>query len=122
MMFVNCEATNSGGLSGLELRAFSAGEIIFDDGDCGDVAYIIEAGEVELAKVSLRGLSVIGYAAKGDLFGEMALIDGSARMARARAVTDVKCLVLDKTLIEAELKGVSPLGRAIINVETGVQF
>ncbi len=64
---------------------FHAGEIIFDDGDFGDKFYSIVKGKAEIVKDG-NVLTTIG---EGQIFGEIALIEDSARTATIRAKTDV---------------------------------
>ena len=64
--------------------SFSSGEVIFRAGDPGDNMYVVRSGEVE---IELNG-KVIETVASGGIFGEMALIDGSARVATCRAKTN----------------------------------
>ena len=68
-----------------DLVSFKAGEIIFDVGQPGDVMYAVREGEVEIVH---KG-QVLEVCGPGDFFGEMALVDGSDRAARAVARTDV---------------------------------
>ena len=62
-------------------KVFKAGTTIFTEGTPGDVMYVVLDGEVE---VSVGG-KVIEVMKPGDLFGEMALIDKSPRVATAVA-------------------------------------
>ena len=64
-------------------RQLQAGEVLFQEHDAGDVAYLVERGRI---RVSLRGTdSVVTLAdlGPGDLVGEMALIDNAPRTATA---------------------------------------
>ena len=65
-----------------------AGEMLFNVGDPGDALYVVDTGAIEIGVVSpdgqKYGLSVM---AEGDVFGEIALFDGSPRTAAARAQT-----------------------------------
>ena len=65
-----------------------------------DNAYIINSGTVELVKFTGDQQSVLAELEKGALFGEMAIIDGSARSASARAKTE--CVL--KVVSEEQLK------------------
>jgi CRP/FNR family transcriptional regulator, cyclic AMP receptor protein len=65
-------------------REFSAGDSIFQQGDSGEVLYLIELGQVRIFVQGRDGqeLSVILHG-PGDIFGEMALIDKLPRSASA---------------------------------------
>jgi CRP/FNR family cyclic AMP-dependent transcriptional regulator len=64
--------------------SFSAGTVIFAEGQKRDSMYVVQSGEVE-SKVQDKPIEVVG--ADG-FFGEMALIDQAARSASAIARTD----------------------------------
>jgi CRP-like cAMP-binding protein len=66
-------------------RTFSAGETIVEEGESGQTFIVIERGQ---ATVTVHGQEV-GRLGPGDAFGEMALIDKSARTATVRADTNV---------------------------------
>lgn len=66
-------------------RTYAAGETIAEEGEAGRTFIVIERGEVT---VTVRGREV-GRLGPGDAFGEMALIDKSARSATVKADTEV---------------------------------
>jgi CRP/FNR family transcriptional regulator, cyclic AMP receptor protein len=66
-------------------RHYKAGDAIFREGDRGAEFFVIQAGRVRI----LRGNRVLETLGKNEIFGEMALIDDSARSASAVAETDV---------------------------------
>ena len=66
-------------------RHFPAGETIAEEGEAGRTFIVIESGDVT---VTVHGRDV-GRLGPGDAFGEMALIDKSARSATVKADTDV---------------------------------
>jgi CRP/FNR family cyclic AMP-dependent transcriptional regulator len=68
------------------------GNAIFLQGEVGTEMYGIVEGEVQL-QTDTRVVARLG---PDDVFGEMALIDNSPRMATALAVTDVVLAVIDK--------------------------
>ena len=71
----------------LEIRDCKPGETIFAEGETGSSAYILESGIVEISKESGHGSSLMLATIKpGEMFGEMALIDSSPRMATAIAI------------------------------------
>jgi CRP/FNR family cyclic AMP-dependent transcriptional regulator len=71
-------------------RMYRAGEAIAEEGESGKTFVVIESGE---ATVSVHGQDV-GRLGPGQAFGEMALIDKSARSATVRADTDAHCYLL----------------------------
>ncbi len=67
--------------------AFASGQILFREGEAGDVLYIVAEGQVDI-QANGQLLETLG---PGDILGEMALIDDQPRMATAIARTD--CLL-----------------------------
>ncbi len=76
-----------------EAQSFSAGAVIFNEGESGDMMYVVQEGELE---VSYRG-KVIETVGAGGIVGEMALVDRSPRSATVVAKTDCKLVTLDET-------------------------
>ena len=72
--------------------SFASGEVIFRAGDPGDNMYVVRSGEVE---IELNG-KVIETVASGGFFGEMALIDGSPRVATCRAKTNCEVAAINE--------------------------
>jgi CRP/FNR family transcriptional regulator, cyclic AMP receptor protein len=66
-------------------RTYAAGEVIAEEGAAGKTFVVIESGYVT---VTVHGQEV-GKLGPGDAFGEMALIDKSARSATVTAGTEV---------------------------------
>jgi CRP-like cAMP-binding protein len=73
-------------------RPFTAGQIIFRQGEPGDHMYIIADGQVDLS-VDEQHLVTIG---PGGIFGEMALIDNHPRSATAIARDDCILVIIDR--------------------------
>jgi MFS family permease len=69
-----------------------AGASVFDQGDHGDLFYVIEAGT---ARVSKAGQPVAQLIA-GDSFGEIALLRDVPRTATVEAVTDLTARAIDR--------------------------
>jgi signal transduction histidine kinase len=62
------------------------GEIIFREGDPGDLLYLVGEGSVKISKSGRGGQQeTLGYIRSGNFFGEMALLDGKPRSAMATA-------------------------------------
>jgi CRP-like cAMP-binding protein len=82
-------------------REFESGALIFDEGDPGDVLFVIQSGEVELSRSRLGGRRAIARLGPGEFFGEMSVVIGEARTARAQAVGPTRLLELDGETLEA---------------------
>ncbi len=67
-----------------------AGEVLFEEGSVGDVAYIIRSGEVEIVKMSQNREILLAKRGPGEVFGEIALVFDSPRTATVRARTDTE--------------------------------
>jgi len=75
-----------------EFQPFAAGQVIFKEGDPGDLMYVVQDGEIDL----LLGDRVIETLDAGDIFGEMAILDGKPRSASARAKTDCRVVPINQ--------------------------
>ena len=81
----------------LEVEQKPAGSCLFQTGDAGDALYLIEAGRVRIHIRDADGDDVtLAELARGDFFGEMALLDGKARSASATVVEDARLAVLPR--------------------------
>lgn len=72
------------------------GDDIIREGDVGHDMYIIQSGQVRISKRKTRGEVVLATLGKGDFFGEMSLLESLPREATARAVGEVRLLVLSR--------------------------
>ena len=74
----------------VQTRRFGQGEIIFREGDPGQMLYLVRSGQVRIFVNGLDGTetSVILFGRPGDMFGELAVIDGLPRSATAVALDE----------------------------------
>ncbi|MDE1153922.1 MAG: cyclic nucleotide-binding domain-containing protein [Micavibrio sp.] len=71
----------------LDRRFIPAGDIVIEQGNIGNRAFIIESGRVEVFMRDDRGRNVkIAEAGPGEIIGEMAVITGNARSASIRTL------------------------------------
>jgi CRP/FNR family cyclic AMP-dependent transcriptional regulator len=83
--------------AGTRTRRFRRGEIIFHAGDPGDALFIIVSGEVKIAVPSESGEeAILVTLGEGDVFGELALLDGAPRSATAAALVATETVVLPR--------------------------
>jgi len=96
----------------LERKVFYAGQVVFKEGDLGDRAYLIQDGQIEISKTGLP-LATLG---KGELFGEMALVDDQPRMASAKALSDVSVVIISRDAFREKLAKADPFIRGLLNI------
>ena len=80
-----------------------ASDVLFDEGDAGDQAYLINSGEVEIFKKINDEVVVLATISRGDILDEMSLIDNQPRMASARAVGEVALTLITREDLAARL-------------------
>lgn len=97
-------------------RAVPKGAVIFEQGDQGDCAYIIERGEVEIALRQGPDRIVLGRRRQGDIFGEMAIMDHTRRSASAVAVEDCELLLISREQLAKRIERTDPVLRLCLNV------
>ena len=71
---------------------FPDGGVVFIKGDRGIAAYMVRSGTVEIREAG----RVVETMVRGEIFGEMALIDAEPRSASAVAVGPTELAVIDK--------------------------
>jgi CRP/FNR family transcriptional regulator, cyclic AMP receptor protein len=84
-------------------RDFSAGEVLFREGERGEEMYVIQSGLVRVVKRvggEYRSLATLG---RGEFIGEMAILNGRPRTATALVLEDARCLVIDAATLEQML-------------------
>jgi len=96
-----------------ERRHFARGSTIFKQGEQGDCAYILESGAVQIFKMINGRRVTLGYVQQWGLFGEMALIDSSPRMATAYVTEDATCAILSRDSFSRLLDG-APDGMLLV--------
>ncbi len=79
-----------------KLRRARPGEVLFQKGDPGDGLLGILKGRVKISTISAEGKEVVlNILAPGELFGEIALIDGKDRSADATVMENAELVVID---------------------------
>lgn len=109
----------------LERRVCQTGEFIFRQGDEGDCAYIVQAGQVDIVKVSggddetEQTEVVLGSVGEGGIFGEMALIDNFPRMAGARAAQMSTIIIVNRRMFDQKMAKTDPFIRGLLKIFAG---
>ncbi|MGD9211114.1 MAG: cyclic nucleotide-binding domain-containing protein [Desulfobacteraceae bacterium] len=87
------ETRNLGKLLRLsKIRQYEDGELIIKEGDVDPWLYFLLSGEIKVVK---EGEEIGTIARKGEIFGEMRIIDDEIRSASVQAVGKTICLAVD---------------------------
>jgi CRP/FNR family cyclic AMP-dependent transcriptional regulator len=81
----------------LRPRRYARGDVIFYQGDPGTSLYIVQEGRVKLALTSAEGReAILDLIGPGEVFGELALLDGEPRSADAVTTEPSRLLLLHR--------------------------
>jgi CRP/FNR family transcriptional regulator len=76
-------------------RSFPAGTRVFHEGDSSDACYIVSAGSFRVTREHSDGRAItLATLGPGEIFGELAMLDGDRRSASAESITDGTLLAL----------------------------
>lgn len=101
----------------IDLLHYSTGQPVFNYGDPGHAMYIVRSGEVEIFVRNDQGEKIVLETSRpGDIFGEIALLDGGPRTAWVAALTDVELLRLDREHFEAYVRQCTPAALNLLSV------
>jgi CRP-like cAMP-binding protein len=81
-------------------REFSAGDVLFHEGETGEEMYVIQEGVIQISKAMGTDVRPIATLGKGEFLGELAILNGKPRNATAIVLEDAKCLVIDRSTLE----------------------
>src|ERR1700674_1609557 len=78
-------------------RVVKAGTVIYAKGDPGNSLFAVITGTVRISVPSVEGKdTVFAQLAAGEIFGEIALLDGRPRSADVAAITDCELMVIQR--------------------------
>jgi CRP/FNR family transcriptional regulator len=76
-------------------RSFPAGTRVFHEGDNSDACYIVKSGTFRVTREHSDGRAItLATLGPGEIFGELAMLDGDQRSASAEALSDGELLAL----------------------------
>ena len=76
-------------------RSFPAGVRVFHEGDHSDACYLVRKGDLRVTREHPDGRAIaLATLGAGDIFGELAMLDGEARSASVETLTDSELLAL----------------------------
>lgn len=101
----------------VERKVFPPGDIIFRQGSTGRTAYIVQQGSVDILRTLEDGTEkVLGNVGVGGMFGEMAVIDDSPRMATARSAETTTVIVITEQMFLNKLQKADPFIRGLMHI------
>src|ERR671918_913249 len=87
-------------------RSFPKGVRVFHEGDHSDSCYIVRSGDLRVTREHSDGRAIaLATLGPGDIFGELAMLDGEAPSASVEALTDSELLALPAGDVRALLRG-----------------
>jgi CRP/FNR family cyclic AMP-dependent transcriptional regulator len=99
------------------MRRFQAGDTIFLMGAQHDSMMAVLSGQVKISMTSSEGREIVlAILNPGEVFGEIAMLDGKPRSADAKALTDCNLAVLDRRDVLGALEGNSAAWLGLIEV------
>lgn len=96
------------------IESQGAGITLFREGEYGDCAYIIESGIVEISICLYGDRYESRLLGPGEIFGEMAIIDGAPRNATATVVADALLFVVRREQLQDRLRRADPVLQMLI--------
>lgn len=101
----------------LRRQVFRKGTMIFHKEQAGDALYIVHTGRVRIFLPTESGEELdVDLQGPGDVFGEMALLDGRPRSASAQAAEDTVTYTLRRDDFQAHLARAPELAAALIEL------
>jgi CRP/FNR family transcriptional regulator len=85
-------------------RSFPAATRVFHEGDRSDACYIVRSGSFRVTREHSDGRAItLATLGPGDIFGELAMLDGEVRSASVEALSDGELLALPAGEVRALL-------------------
>jgi uncharacterized membrane protein len=82
----------------LEVARFPKGKAIFRTGDVGGALYLVSAGLIRVSFENNEGAKVVlGEYGRGQVFGEISLLDGGPQTSTAMALEDTEVFILNRS-------------------------
>jgi len=78
------------------IQAYPKEHLLFTEGETGSTMYIIQSGSVKITKIVDNKEVILAVLGKGDIFGEMALLEDKPRAATAEVYEDCTLLAVNR--------------------------
>ena len=100
----------------IEVVNFPKGKVLFKQGEKSDVAYIVNSGAIGMYREAQGRKIPLATARRGELLGELAVIDASPRMTSAVTLEETVVMVVPTGIMLDKLRKTDPFIRAIIHM------
>ena len=97
-------------------KTFVPGEDIIQIGDAGRNAYLIENGSVEVTLPGKDGIKILARLGKGEIFGEMSIIDDAPRSATVTAKENTEVIIIELSRYMLSLESSNPMMHLILRL------
>jgi EAL domain-containing protein (putative c-di-GMP-specific phosphodiesterase class I) len=97
-------------------RRFERGDVIFREREKATCAYVIESGLVEISTRVGGEPRVLATLGPGEMFGEMAALDGTERSATAVALKDTELTLIVHEQLRSRVESAEPILRLLLRV------
>lgn len=117
-LFADLQEPDLAGLSKhLTRRAFHRATMIFHKDQAGDALYIVESGLIRIFLPTEAGKELtVHHVGAGEVFGELALLDGQPRSASAEAIEETVTYTLSRVEFQRHLVTAPQLAVAVIQL------
>lgn len=76
-------------------RKYPAGSRVFQEGDRGDVCFVVRTGRARVTRQHRAGREItLVNLGPGDIFGELAMLDGEIRSATVEAISNLQTIAI----------------------------
>jgi CRP-like cAMP-binding protein len=101
----------------LNIRSLKPGDVLCEEGTQGRELYIIEDGKLSVYKSTQEGATIeLATVGKGNIIGEMSLLDNLPRSASVKAIDPTKVLVINQQVFLQTLLTTPPWLNSIITI------
>lgn len=107
--------TNSTG-NGFQREVLESQVTVFQTGDSGDAAFVIESGCVEVLVGPPGALSRVAVLTQGSMFGEVALLDHQPRTATVRTLLPTVLLRIERIHVQELLQRADPVIQYLLRI------
>ena len=100
----------------IEVATYPKGKVLFRQGERGAAAYVVNSGSVGIFRETGDRKIPLATIRKGELFGEMAVIDNSARMATAFTLEESTLMMIPADVMMDKMRKSDPFIKALVHM------